>query len=118
MRTLLVIALVLTLISLYFILKPESMTCVENSPVILEGIIGQGDSLMTIISGKVLKEGDIIKGYRIIKIEKDNGVILSSENKQFKLAFDGLFRLCGIKYKIKSWFKEKIFCWLKKQQSS
>ena len=111
MRFLLIIALVLILAALYFTFIPDFLTYMDNPPVNLEGVIWEKDGLIAIISKQVLKEGDAIEGYRVIRIGRGDSVILSSNDQMFKLTFNGLFKLNSIQYAIKSWFEDRILPW-------
>jgi len=101
-----VLLIILILISIYsFVLKPKFTTYKNAPPLKLIGTSWKDEGIVAIINGKVLKEGDNIEGYRIIKIEK-NSVILSYNKQKFKLTFNGLTSSFNIKDAIRCWLVE------------
>ena len=103
MKRVLIIAIIL--LSIYFIAKPKLTTYKKSSPVKLMGITWKEGEGVAVINGRVLKEGESIVGYRVVRIEKDS-VLLSYDNQNFKLTFAGLTSPYDIKDTIKRWFKD------------
>jgi len=93
----LLLIIILILIPIYlFVLKPQFTTNKNNSPLELFGTSWKEGNPVAIINGTVLREGDAIEGYRILKIE-DRSVILSYKGQKFKLTFSGLSSSSNIK---------------------
>jgi preprotein translocase subunit YajC len=110
MKLLLIIVLAI-LISFYFIFQPESVTYEKQPPVKLMGTSWKEGQEITIINGTVLKQGDVVAGYRVVEIERGS-VILAQNNQVFKLTFNGLIRHSA-KERMRYWFQRLLKNYLK-----
>lgn len=63
----------------------NSSKTVQKNELILQSIISGNEDKRVIINGKLLKEGQRINQYTLLKIN-DNNVMLSSSEKQLKLS--------------------------------
>jgi hypothetical protein len=62
--------------------------------LIISGVFWGGSFPQAIVNNKVVKEGDIIEGVKVISIKKD-GLILSFANKEYNLSSPALTDLGG-----------------------
>jgi len=103
MRLFLLIIVILS-IGGYFIFESRPETYENNPTLKLVGISWNENVGVAIINGKLLKESEVIEGYRVVKIEKDN-VILSRNKQEFALTHNGLIRRT-VKQRVKDWWQE------------
>ncbi|MGD9014997.1 MAG: hypothetical protein PVI33_03115 [Candidatus Omnitrophota bacterium] len=97
------IIIILLLICAYFIFYSPPETPEENPTLKLMGTSWKETGAIAVINGKLLKENEVINGYRVIKIEKGS-VTLSRNNQEFKLTFAGVFRSTAID-KVRNWWQ-------------
>ncbi|MFC1658119.1 hypothetical protein ACFL1D_01910 [Candidatus Omnitrophota bacterium] len=102
---LLLLIILISIAVFFFILKPQPPAPKETPLLKLMGTNWREGIPVAIINATVLKEGDLIEGYRVIKIE-ESSVTLSRNLLQFKLTFEGLSSSSDIRDSIRYWQEE------------